>query len=157
MKRIKHIPTKKEIITNAKSELVSEMNKKLPNTFLSLQITQNGDLIEGITSFTLLGSLYYQLYQNIVKGSEYAECKYCGDYFGPLRRKDMKFCPNDDNDPIQAKRSKCENRYNAMVKRVRDWHFKDKLTPEQIHRKLNKPKKRNMREIEHWIETYKIN
>lgn len=151
LKKMNNLPPKKEMVINAKGSLVGRINKKLPNVFLSLQITPEGELIEGISSFTLLGSLYYQLYQNIVKGHKYVECKYCGAYFLPLRKSDMEFCPNEPGD---VKRSKHENRYNAMIKRVRNWYFIDGFSPEEIQEKIRKPKKRTLEEIKHWIETY---
>ncbi|MCC2430684.1 hypothetical protein LKL81_26085 [Bacillus paranthracis] len=152
LKEINNFPSKEEMIRNAKTSLVGEINKKLPNVFLSLQLTQNLELIEGITSYTLIGSLYYQLYQHIVRGNEFNTCKYCGNYFVP-RKRDSNFCP-----PEKAnEHSKCANAYNAMTRRAREWHFKRNLSPEEIQKKIKKPKKRTLSEINHWLDSYKGN
>ncbi len=89
-----------------------------------------------ITSYTLIGSLYYQLYQHIVRGNEFNTCKYCGNYFVP-RKRDSNFCP-----PEKAnEHSKCANAYNAMTRRAREWHFKKK----SISRRNPKKKSRNLK------------
>lgn len=149
---IKYLPAKDEILKEIKTRLVEKMNERMPNVFYNLQVSPNGEFVQGITSFNLLGSVYYQLYQNVIKGSKFKECEYCGNIFGPLKKSDMRFCPNDSDEPVQTKHSKCENRYSAMVKRVRTW-AKEEKTPEEIHQKIRKPKKRSLEEIKRWIET----
>lgn len=150
---IKNPPPTEEILDNALANLISDVNDNLTEVFLSLRIKGNikqFDFIEGMTSSTLKGVLYYQLYNHLVKGNDFKKCKYCGDYFQP-RKTDARFCPSD----LPNEHGKCQNRYNAMVRRAREWHFKQGLSPEEIHEKIKKPTSRNLIEIQHWLNTYK--
>lgn len=139
-----------DIKTDAKGILVATLNRKLPNVFFSLQMTTEGRLIEGVSTFTLAGALYYQLYQHIVKGNEFKVCKYCGDYYVP-RKSDTEFCPAEESN----EHSKCANAYNAMVRRAREWHFKKGISVHEIQKKIKRPGRRELNEIQTWIESYK--
>lgn len=148
--RIHEKAPKKDIIMGCKGLLIGTINKKLPNIFLNIQMTHDGQLIEGITSFTLIGTLYYQLYQHIVKGNQFKICKYCGNYFVP-RKSDSNFCPAEKAN----EHSKCANAYNAMVRRARKWHYGQGIPLEEIQKKIKRPMKRSLAEIQYWINNYK--
>jgi hypothetical protein len=142
-------PPIEKIILEVKSRLVNKMNDKLTYTFLNLRVNSNGDFIEGMTSSTLIGVVYYQLYNHIIKGHQFEVCQYCGSYFIP-RKKDARFCPS--NKPNEH--GKCQNRYNAMIRRIREWHFKQGLSIEEIQDKIKKPRKLPLHEIQEYIDRY---
>lgn len=144
-----NIPSLDTIIESATRELLDEMNNKLTYTFLNLRVDSNGNFIEGIATSTLIGAIYYQLYNHIIKGDDFKVCKYCGSYFIP-RKIDTLFCPSEEPN----KHGECQNRYNAMVRRIREWHFKQGLSIEEIQGKIKKPRRLKLDEIQECIDSY---
>jgi hypothetical protein len=124
-------------------------------------INRNSDLINPvvgmvdgeITKFTsatcLLGVFYMRLYEMVTENPKIKKCRYCGDYFIP-RKTNANFCPP----PEANEKSKCANRYDAMVRRIAQWYFKEGLTVEEIQKKLTKPKSRTVKEIQYILDNY---
>jgi hypothetical protein len=142
--------TKDELILEAKKRLRYLINSRIHLVSPSLRIGPNEEFIPGETSYSLLGVIYYHLYQIIANGYELKSCEYCGDRFSP-RKTNARFCLSKEANG----HSKCSNRYDAMVRRIRNWHFKDGLSVEEIQKKINKPRKRTLSEIEEIIESYR--
>ncbi|MGX1402382.1 hypothetical protein AB7M70_011855 [Bradyrhizobium japonicum] len=124
---------------NANSDLMN------PVVFLSPE----GELMKGTSASCLLGVFYLRLYELVTENPKIKKCHYCGDYFIP-RKSNANFCPP----PEANERSKCANRYDAMVRRIAEWHYKDGLSVEEIQKKLTKPKSRSLKEINHILGNY---
>jgi hypothetical protein len=137
------------MIKEAKNRIMIFINRK-SNLINPVVGMPNGEFTKFITSSCLLGVFYIRLYELITENQKTNKCRLCGDYFIP-RKADANFCPP----PEANERSKCANRYDAMVRRSREWHFKDGLTIEEIQEKINKPKRRSKTEIQNWMDTYK--
>ncbi|MGV3465548.1 MAG: hypothetical protein ACO1OT_09680 [Heyndrickxia sp.] len=138
-----------EAIMEAKELMVRTMNINLINVSPVIRLNENGQFVEGVTSYTLLGVIYHQLYKVITKGHSFDRCIHCGSLFPPRKSK-TKFCPPDK----YSEHSRCANAYNAMVRRVREWYFKEGLTVDEIQEKITEPRKRTLEEIQNWIDSY---
>lgn len=121
-----------ELEINIPSKLAYEIKITIPKEIASL-----------INEQALKDEVNDELYQQLEKRTK---CGFCGDYFIP-RKHGSRFCPPE----VPGERSKCANRYDAMVRRARNWHFKDGLSPEEIQKKIKKPNRRNSEEVKGWL------
>lgn len=139
---------KETVYLLAKRALLHAVNSKanLINPVVGLA---DGEITKFTSSTCLLGVFYLRLYELVTENPKIKKCRYCGDYFIP-RKADANFCPP----PEANERSKCANRYDAMVRRIAQWHFKEELTVEEIQKKLTKPKSRSIKEIKFILENY---
>jgi hypothetical protein len=132
----------KRYIINAINRNSDLMN---PVVFLST----DGDLMKGTSASCLLGFFYLRLYELVTANQKIIRCRYCGDYSIP-RKSNANFCP-----PKEAnERSKCANKYDALVRRIAEWYFKEGLSLEEIQNKIRKPKSRSIREIQFILDNY---
>lgn len=141
--------SKEKLFTTAKKTIVDCINEHshLINSTVELV---NGDFIKLTTSTCLLGVFYIRLQELVTENTKIDKCKYCGDYFKPRKAK-SNFCPP----PEANEKSKCLSRYEAMTRRIAEWHFQKGLTVEEIQEKITKPKSRSKAEIQYIIDNYK--
>jgi hypothetical protein len=144
-----HISDKK-VLEIGKKALMHKINLKLDLIQPVIMMSAEGEFYKGTTTTCLLGVFYFRLYEIVTENQKMNKCRYCGDYFIP-RKANANFCPP----PEANERSKCANRYDAMVRRIAEWHYKDGLSVEEIQKKLTKPKTRTIKEIEYILSNYK--
>jgi len=140
-----------EQIQIAQNSITGMINDKSHLINPILVISKDRKFIPKLTSKTLLGVIYYKIYTNLIDGVPPMKCEFCGDYIFEARKSNARFCPPK----VPGVRSDCANRYDAMVRRAREWHFKQGLSPEEIQEKIKKPNRRSLDEINGWIENYK--
>lgn len=80
-----------------------ELNYHLYDISIGVKLNKNGILEPIYLTTTLLGLLYYQLYETIIKGAHIETCMGCGRSFRALSNHKQRFC-NDTNDS-------CKNAY----------------------------------------------
>jgi hypothetical protein len=140
---------KEKLFLIAKRQIIQVVNRNSHLINPVIGIT-DGELTKFTTASCLLGVFYLRLYELVTENPKIKKCRYCSDYFIP-RKENANFCPpKEAND-----RSKCANRYDAMVRRIAEWHFKEGLSVEEIQPKLMKPKSRTKKEIEYILTNYK--
>ncbi len=129
-------------------KLMITVNKYLATVSPRVQLLPDGSkLLPGQTSATLLGAVYYQLYELFGSGAELKECPLCGSYFTPRTHR-SNFCPTPEGEGYT--RSPCENRYNQMVHWSREKYMLGKKTVEEIAAM----KKRPATEVQQWLDGY---
>ncbi|MEH7440466.1 hypothetical protein V7182_23750 [Neobacillus drentensis] len=140
---------KEALLLFAKRQILHLINRNshLINPVIGLT---NGEITKFTTATCLLGVFYLRLYELVTENPKIKKCRYCGDYFIP-RKTNANFCPP----PEANEKSKCANRYDAMVRRIAEWHYKEGLSIEEIQNKLSKPKSRSIKEIQHILNNYK--
>jgi hypothetical protein len=95
-----------------KKALMNLISEKLDLIQPVVMLSKEGEFYKGSTAFCLLGVFYIRLYEIITENKKLIKCRYCGDISQP-RKSNATFCP-----PPEANgRSKCANRYDAMVQR----------------------------------------
>lgn len=140
---------KETLFLLAQRALLNAINKKA-NLINPVVGFADGEITKFTTSTCLLGVFYLRLFELVTENPKMKKCRYCGDHFIP-RKTNANFCP-----PLEANdRSKCANRYDAMVRRIAEWSFKEGLNILEIQQKLTKPKSRTTKEIEYILANYK--
>jgi hypothetical protein len=142
--------TNEEAMLFGKRALSNLLNEKLNFIQPVVMIANDGTLYKGTTALCLVGVFYIRLYDIVTENKKIKKCWYCDNYFIP-RKKNANFCPP----PIANERSKCANRYDAMVRRNTEGYFNDGLTVEEIQEKIIKPKSRSIKEIQSILDNYK--
>lgn len=140
--------SKEKLFMIAKREILAAINRR-SNLINPVVGFIDGEFTKFTTSSCLLGVFYTRLYEMVTENTKIRRCRYCGDYFKPRKDK-ANFCPP----PEANEKSKCVNRYDSLVRRIAEWHFKDGLTVEEIQGKITKPKSRSIREIQSIIDNY---
>lgn len=141
---------KEQLFLLAKRSLLFAINKRSDLMHPVIYLSPEGELIKGTTASCLLGVFYLRLYELVTDNPKMKKCRYCRNYFIP-RKTNANFCPP----PEANEKSKCANRYDAMVRRIAEWHFKEDLTLEEIQEKLTKPFSRSIKEIQFILDNYK--
>lgn len=134
----------------AKNSLI---NERLAGVHPRLLISEEGKKsIAGILAKNPIGYIYYELSKVVANNTKFEKCQCCGNFFTP-NKGNHSFCPTSH----PGKRSSCENNYSKMKRRAREYYFIDGLSVEEIHNKINRPKKPTIEEIFIWIDAYKGN
>ena len=133
-------------LTFAKRQLLTRLNYHQEYVYPCTRLGENGDLIPGHTSRSLLSVIYFQISEMVTKSQPLEKCLKCGSIFTP-RKSGSVFCPPED----PTKRSSCENSYNQMVRRAREAILSEQKTIEQICKTTG----RSFEEVRGWIENYK--
>jgi hypothetical protein len=142
--------TNQEAILYGNRVLTNLLNENLEYIKPVVMISNDGTRHKGTTALCLVGVFYLRLYDIVTENQKIKKCRFCGDYFIP-RKSDAILCPP----PTANEPSKCKSRYDALVRRIVEWHFRDGLTVKEIQEKVSKPKSRSVKEIQSIIDNYK--
>lgn len=142
--------TDNKVLHIGKTALMHRLNLALDLIQPIVRMTSEGEFYKGTHISSLLGVFYFRLFEIVTENQKLKKCRYCGNYFIP-RKANANFCPP----PEANERSKCTNRYDAMVRRIAEWHFKEGLTIDEIKEKLTKPRERTKQEIKSILDNYK--
>lgn len=126
--------------------LMFHVNDNLKAVTLSVGISKTDRKFYPVySSLTLAGGIWFRLYEKLVnpEGQIFKTCLKCGRLF-VAKSPRVKFCP----DLELGKRSPCENSYNQMKKRARNWFITGAKTIDEIAAQCNKP----IAEVKSWLQ-----